>query len=188
MAPFIKLRGEGGGSPTGPGPLAGTAPGGCEFVRYRALPPRPDPEVRMQALSLLTLRVSIALLVLIWGLDKIVDPAHAVRVSDAFYFGALSLPALLPVVGGLQVIVALLALVGLFRRWVDPVILLINLGSLLSVWRSILDPWGWWMEGTNALFFPSLTVAAGCLVLLALRDQEAWVLDRRRQGTAPGPA
>jgi len=40
------------------------------------------------------------------------------------------------------------------------------------------------MEGTNAPFFPFLTVAAGCLVLLALRDQEARVLDRRRQGIA----
>jgi len=133
----------------------------------------------MQAFSLLALRVSIALLVLIWGIDKIVDPGHAVRVSDTFYFGVLSLPAILPILGGLQIIVALLAMVGLFRWWVDPVILVINLGSLLGVWRSILDPWGWWMEGTNALFFPSLTVAAGCLLLIAFRDQESWVLDVR---------
>ena len=136
----------------------------------------------MQAFSLLALRVSIALLVLIWGIDKIVDPGHAVAVSDTFYFSVLSLPSLLPILGGLQVLVALLAMVGLFRQWIDPLILLINLGSLLGVWRSIIDPWGWWMDGTNALFFPSLTVAAGCLLLIVFRGQESWVLDRRRGG------
>jgi putative oxidoreductase len=134
----------------------------------------------MKAFSLLFLRVSIALLVLIWGLDKIVDPAHAIRVSDNFYFGLLSVAWLMPVLGAAQVVVALLALVGLCRRFVDPLILLINLGSLLGVWRSIVDPWGWFLEGTNALFFPSLIVAAGCLVIIAFRDQETLVLDRRR--------
>lgn len=133
----------------------------------------------LQAGALFFLRASIALLVLVWGLDKIVDPGHAMAVSDRFYFGLLSHPALLPMVGAAQVGVALLGLVGLFRRFIDPVILLINLGSLLSVWRSIVDPWGWVFEGTNALFFPSLIVLAGCILLLAFRDYETLTLDVR---------
>lgn len=67
------------------------------------------------------------------------------------------------------------------RRIVDPLIFLINLGSLLAVWRSIVDPWGWVLDGTNVFFFPSLIVAAGCLVLIAFRDQERFVLDGRRR-------
>lgn len=134
----------------------------------------------MRPLALLFLRVSIGLLVLLWGIDKLVDPEHAVRVSDNFYLGLLSLPSVLPLLGIGQVLVALLAMVGLFRRFVDPVILLINLGSLLGVWRSIVDPWGWVLEGTNVLFFPSLIVVAGCLVLIGFQDQERLVLDRRR--------
>lgn len=134
----------------------------------------------MKAFALLALRVSIALLVLLWGLDKIVDPEHALQVSDNFYLGLLSLPALMAWFGAAQVAVALLAMLGLFRRWVDPIILVINLGSLAGVWRSILDPWGWFMEGTNVLFFPSLIIAAGCLVIIAFQDQDRWVLDRRR--------
>lgn len=133
----------------------------------------------LQAGALFFLRASIALLVLIWGLDKLVDPGHAIAVSDRFYFGLLSHPALLPIVGAAQVGVAILGLVGLFRRWVDPVILLINLGSFLSVWQSIVDPWGWVFEGTNALFFPSLIVLAGCILLLAFRDYETLALDLR---------
>ncbi|TVP54561.1 MAG: hypothetical protein EA351_12835 [Gemmatimonadales bacterium] len=133
----------------------------------------------MKAFSLLALRISIALLVLLWGIDKIVDPDHAVRVSDNFYFGLLSVPALLAVLGGAQIVVAVMAMIGSFRKIIDPIILLINLGSLASVWRSIIDPWGWVLDGTNVLFFPSLIVAAGCLVLIAFQDEEVFVLDRR---------
>jgi putative oxidoreductase len=82
--------------------------------------------------------------------------------------------------GALQVSLALLAMVGLFRRVVDPLVLLVNLGSMLGVWRSIVDPWGWFLDGTNVLFFPSVIVVAGCLVLIAFRDEESLVLDRRR--------
>ena len=134
----------------------------------------------MKSWSLLALRITIALLVLLWGIDKIVDPAHAIRVSDTFYRGLLSQGGLMPVLGILQVGLALLAMVGLFRRMVDPLMLLVNLGSMLGVWRSVVDPWGWVLEGTNVLFFPSVIVVAGCLVLIAFRDQETLALDRRR--------
>jgi len=134
----------------------------------------------LKSLSLLALRITIALLVLLWGIDKLVDPAHALRVSDSFYRGLLSHGALMPLLGALQVSLALLAMVGLFRRVVDPLVLLVNLGSMLGVWRSIVDPWGWFLDGTNVLFFPSVIVVAGCLVLIAFRDEESLVLDRRR--------
>jgi len=132
----------------------------------------------MRRWSLFLLRFSIGLLVFWWGVDKITNVEHAVQVSDAFYLGLLSHPAILPVLGGLQVLIALAYMAGFRRRWTDPVVLLINAGSMIGVWRSIVDPFGHFMEGTNALFFPSLTVFAGCLVLIALRDEEGLVLDR----------
>lgn len=81
-------------------------------------------------------------------------------------------------------LIALAFVLGFKRVWVDWVVTLINTGSMLGVWRSILDPFGHVLEGTNALFFPSLTVFAGCLVLIALRDQEELVLDGRGAGAA----
>ena len=57
---------------------------------------------------------------------------------------------------------------------------MINLGSLIGVRMSIIDPWGWFIEETNTLFFPSLTVFAACLLLIAFRSDESLVLDRRR--------
>lgn len=137
----------------------------------------------MKGTTLLFLRVSVALLVLIWGIDKVVNVQHAINVSNAFYFGLLSFPGLVPILGVLQCVVAILALVGLYRSIVDPLIALINFGSLFGVRASIIDPWGWFTEGTNALFFPSLTVFAACLVLLAFRREETLVLDRKRAAT-----
>lgn len=140
----------------------------------------------MKAFAFLLLRISVALLIVLWGIDKIVDPAHGVAVSDRFYGGLLSLPALMPVFGGAQILVGALALVGLFRRVVDPLVLLLNTASLVGVWRSILDPWGWYMEGTNVLFFPSLIVFAASLVLVLNREAETLVLDRSA-GPRPAP-
>lgn len=66
----------------------------------------------MKPVSLLFLRAAIALMVMIWGLDRILEPQHAVGASDTFYGGLLTYPSLLPVLGGAQVIVA--------GRGVDP--------------------------------------------------------------------
>ncbi len=142
----------------------------------------------MRAYSLLFLRFSIALLVFHWGLDKILDPGHTLAVSDRFYMGLLSFPALIPILGVMQVGVALAAMVGFARRLVDPVILLLTLGTALGVWKSILDPWGLVFEGTNALFFPSLIVVAACVLLLAFRSDERYVFDRIREEGKEAPA
>ncbi|MDZ7780505.1 MAG: hypothetical protein U5R14_11340 [Gemmatimonadota bacterium] len=133
----------------------------------------------MKRWSLFLLRLSIGLLVFWWGLDKITNVEHAMGVSDSFYFGVSSHAAVMPVLGGLQVLIAVAYVLGFQRRWVDPVVTLINTGSMVGVWSSVVDPFGYVLEGTNALFFPSLTVFAGCLVLITLRDQEEIALDRR---------
>ena len=141
----------------------------------------------MKTAALLFLRVSVALLIIFWGIDKIVDPAHGLAVSDRFYRGLLSFPGLMPAMGVAQVALGLLALVGLFRWVADPVVVLLNLGSMLGVWRSIVDPWGWFLEGTNVLFFPSLTVLAASLVLMVTHEDQTLVLDRRFRGKDSTP-
>lgn len=129
------------------------------------------------------LRVSVGLLVLWWGIDKIVNVEHALAVSDRFYLGLFSSGLLLQAWGVLQSAAAVLYIAGKAGRWVYPLILLMNTVSILGVWSSIVDPWGFVLEGTNALFFPSLTIFAASL-LIWLRD-----LDRRRlqkQATGSG--
>ncbi len=133
----------------------------------------------MKQWSLFVLRLSIGLLIFWWGLDKITDVEHALRVSDSFYLGILSHPEILPILGGIQMLLGAVYVLGFQRRWVDWVVTIMSAGTMLGVWKSVLDPFGHVLDGTNALFFPSLTVFAGCLVLIAFRGEEKLVLDRR---------
>ena len=134
----------------------------------------------MRENSLLFLRVSLGILMVVWGLDKLVNVEHGVRVSEAFYLGIFTAPVLLQIFGALQVLLGLLIIVGLWRSIVYPLLALITGVTALSVWKSIVDPWGWVLEGSNALFYPSLIILAGSLVVWAFKREDTLALDRRR--------
>jgi hypothetical protein len=84
---------------------------------------------------------------------------------------------------------------GVARRWVYPAVAAITGTTLLGVWRSVVDPWGWYLEGSNVLFYPSAVVFAAVLVLWAWRDEDLLAVGPRRArareagaGAAPGAA
>ncbi|MGH7545804.1 MAG: DoxX family membrane protein [Gemmatimonadota bacterium] len=138
----------------------------------------------MKQNALLFLRISIGLLLVVWGLDKIVNPDHAMAVSEGFYFGIMSFPALLPIFGIIEIAVGAAVIAGFMRKYAYPAALLFNGVSMLAVWKHILDPWGWYLGETNALFFPSLIIFAGALVLYAFQDQDVKIIGGRR---SPAP-
>ena len=100
------------------------------------------------------------------------------QVARHFYFGLPPGRAVMPVLGAAQLALGLLVTAGVARRAAYPALVAVTGVTLLGVWRSVIDPWGWWLEGTNALFFPSLIIFAGALVLLAFRDDDRLVLLR----------
>ncbi|MBA3657859.1 MAG: DoxX family membrane protein [Gemmatimonadaceae bacterium] len=130
--------------------------------------------------TLLFLRLSLGLLMLVWGVDKLANPSHGMAVAKGFYFGLFGARALMPVLGIAQLVLGLLVILGLARRYVYVALAAVTGVTLLGVWRSVLDPWGWYLGRTNALFFSSLIIFAGVLVLLAFRDEDQLVLGRRR--------
>ena len=132
--------------------------------------------------ALLFLRVSLGLLMVVWGADKLANPSHGVAVAERFYLGLGASAALMPALGVVQILLGALVILGALRTVTYPLLLVVTGVTLLGVWRSVLDPWGWVLEGTNALFFPSLIVFAGALVLQAFRADDRLVLARR---TAP---
>lgn len=131
-------------------------------------------------LTRVLLRVSIGYLVVIWGADKLVNPAHGIRVSDGFYLGLFSQQSMMPVFGGLQILLGLLVLAGIWTRLSYPALTLLTGATLVGVWRSIVDPWGWYLKGTNALFYPSLIIFAAVLLLMAEDWQARPARDARR--------
>ena len=141
---------------------------------------------RFQALALLALRVALGLLMLVWGADKLVNPAHGAGVAEHFYFGLFGTRALMPVLGVLQLALGACVVLGAARRAVYPALLAVTGLTLVGVWRSVVDPWGWYLDGTNALFFPSLVVSAHRAADALAVDQ--WLADRARSGAHPRAA
>jgi uncharacterized membrane protein YphA (DoxX/SURF4 family) len=133
----------------------------------------------MREKSLLFLRVSIGILMVLWGIDKLVNVKHGMQVSEAFYFGMFSMPVLIKAFGVLQILFGVLIILGFARTFLYPALLVITGATVLAVWKSIVDPWGWVLEGSNVLFYPSLIIFAGSLVLWAFRDEDVLALDRR---------
>jgi putative oxidoreductase len=133
----------------------------------------------MKNITLLLLRISLGWLLVIWGADKVFNVEHGMAVANKFYFGFLAAESALPVAGVLQILIGLAVVVGFARRWVYPIQVLLNGASLLAVFKSVVDPWGWVLTGTNALFYPSLIIFAASLLLIAFREEDTWVLDKR---------
>ncbi len=133
----------------------------------------------MKAWSLFLLRVSTGLLLVFWGLDKLVNVEHSLRVAERFYLGVGATTWFLNAFGVIEILLGILVVVGKWRRITYPAMLAIFTVSGLSVWKSIVDPWGWVFEGTNALFYPSFIIFAGALVLWAFREQDRMALDAR---------
>jgi uncharacterized membrane protein YphA (DoxX/SURF4 family) len=136
----------------------------------------------MKSLLLLALRVSTGLLLVIWGVIKLMEPSRAIRVSDGLYGGVISAESLQAPLGVLEIGLGGLVVLGLFRRVVYPLQAIVLVGGALALWKYILDPLGAWLltpETRQYLFFPSTTVAVAALLLIAFRDEDRLSLDVR---------
>jgi putative oxidoreductase len=131
----------------------------------------------MKSICLLLLRISLGWLLVIWGADKVFNVEHGLAVATTFYVGLLAAERALQVAGVLQTVIALAVVLGFARRWVCPLQLLLNSAALLAVFKSVLAPWGWAFTGTHALLCPALIIFAASLLLIALREEDTWVLD-----------
>ena len=134
----------------------------------------------MKPRSILLLRVSMGLLMVLWGLDKLVNVEHAQRVAETFYFGIGTGATLLAAFGVGQVILGLVIILGWMRRYAYPVLTGITALTAIGVWRSILDPWGWVLEGSNVLFYPSLIILAAALVQWSFTEDDKLSMDAKR--------
>ena len=121
---------------------------------------------RKLEISLLALRVSVAAVMLVWAVDKLVRPEHSSSVFDGFY----GMPGV--GLGVVQLLLVLAFLAGVARTWAYGAILLLHAASTFVSWRQYLAPY----EGPNILFFAAWPMLAACLTLFLLRDQDRlWV-------------
>lgn len=128
-------------------------------------------DAKKLALPLLTLRLGIFLVMLMWTLDKFYNPGHAIAIFDNFYSVPGVAAALVYTLAVLEMVLILLFLAGLARTWTYGLILLLHSGSTFSAFGLYLTPFD------NLLFFAAWPMLAACFALFMLRDYDnLWVL------------
>ena len=129
---------------------------------------------------LFLLRVGVFIVMLMWTLDKFVNPDHAAQVY-AFFFaiGGLGATAFY-LIGGLELLVILAFVAGLFKRFTYAIVLLVHAGSTFAAWRQYLDPF------SSLLFFAAWPMLAACVTLYLLRDLDTfWVMPAGTHASSP---
>jgi hypothetical protein len=121
---------------------------------------------RKLALSLLLLRLSVGLVMLIWAFDKILNPDHGAAVFESFYGLAGVGEAAIRGVGIAQAIIVVAFLLGVARTWSYGAILIMHGVTTLVSWSAYLQPL------KNILFFAAWPMLAALVTLFLLRAHD----------------
>lgn len=116
--------------------------------------------------ALLTLRVGIFIVMFVWAIDKVVNPAHAAAIFEGFYgIGGLS-TTIATVLGSLQILLCLAFLSGAWKLITYGLILVMHTVSTLSSFPQYMDAFN------NLLFFAAWPMLAACIALFILREYD----------------
>jgi uncharacterized membrane protein YphA (DoxX/SURF4 family) len=118
--------------------------------------------------SLLTLRLGVFIVFIMWTIDKFVNPEHTAGVFRRFYLIDGLGDSIAYVIGTMQLILVLSFLFGVKKRFTYGAILLFHGISTISTWQMYLDPWG----PRNLLFFTAIPMLAAVFTLYNLREMD----------------
>lgn len=135
-----------------------------------------DSPVRHLPLSLLLIRLGAGLVMVMWTIDKVINPEHAGAVFSNFYGLDAQGPAILVGIGLAQGVVVAAFLAGAMRTLSYGAVLVMHALSTLASWRQYLDPF------ENLLFFAAWPMLAACTALFLLRHHDALLSVDARPG------
>jgi hypothetical protein len=118
--------------------------------------------------SLLLLRLTVFLVMFMWTIDKFLNPGHAARVYEKFYYIAGMESVTMYAIGAIEMVVLLLFLAGYKKTYTYGAVLILHAVSTLSSFNQYLEPFA----GPNLLFFAAWPMLAACFALFLLRDQD----------------
>ena len=122
-------------------------------------------------LSLLLMRLSIFVVMLMWTIDKFINPNHSAKVFDKFYFIAGLESSIMAVIGIMELCILIGFLLGVYKRFCYGAVLIFHTVSTLSSYQQYLSPF----EGPHLLFFAAWPMLAGCLMLYLLREEDGFL-------------
>lgn len=115
--------------------------------------------------SLLLLRLGVFIVMLMWTLDKFVNPDHGGKIFAAFY-GIGNAESMMLVIAVTELAIILAFVLGLFKRWSYGLVLILHAVSTLASYPKYLAPWD------NLLFFAAWPMLAACIALYLLRESD----------------
>jgi len=117
-------------------------------------------------LPLLFIRLSVFLVMFMWTIDKLINPAHALKVYESFYYNAGLDVNVMYVIAAIELIILLKFVAGYKKKYTYGAVLVLHAVSTLSSFRQYLTPF----DGPNLLFFAAWPMLAACFALFILRD------------------
>ena len=135
----------------------------------------------MKAISLLLLRLSTGIYLMLWGFMKLAAKDRAVGVSEKYYDGLLSGDFVNYSVGAIEMLIGLLVVLGLFRSIAYMGQLAFYFVGAAAIIVNLIDPFGLYLASSAKLtFFPSWTLLFASLVLIAFKSDDTKSLDAKR--------
>ena len=132
--------------------------------------------------ALLVLRVTVFLVMLVWTLDKFVEPQHVSKIMEHFYFIKGVSDWMIYIIGALELTVLVGFVAGFAKKWTYGLVLLFHAVSTLSSYNQYVHP----LVAPNILFFAAWPMLGACFALYYLRDLDTlWTVHRRRVSFRP---
>ncbi len=123
------------------------------------------------ATPLLILRITVALFLAQWGIEKIISPEMTTGIFTHFY--GFAFPSnLSPILGIAEVLLALAVLIGFQKRISYGVAFLIHGISTLATWKQLIDPFGLIWGTNNHLFAAAVPLLAAMWLLFVMRNAD----------------
>lgn len=121
-------------------------------------------------LTLLLLRLSVFLVMLMWTLDKFIRPEHAAAIFGKFYLiGGLG-HTLIYVIGAIQLAVIIGFVLGWQKSFTYAGVLFFHTVSTVSAFKQYFAPFA----DVNLLFFAAWPMLAACFTLFYLKHLDTY--------------
>lgn len=126
--------------------------------------------------SLLFMRASVLLVMLMWTVDKFVNPSHAAKILDKFYAISGVGTQIVVAMAIAELILLAMFFLGIKKTFSYGLVLALHGASTLSSFGQYFTPF----EGNHLLFFAAWPMLAACVMLFLFRDEDRLLqVDRR---------
>ena len=129
---------------------------------------------KTKAVGLFILRLGLGIFLLLWSIDKLAVPEGTVRIFSGFYHLSIS-TTVAPVVGVFELLLSVLILGGLWKKWTYGLGMILHAISTISTYNQLLSPFG-----KNHLFIAAIPVLGAFIALFLMRDDDTlWIVGRK---------